>query len=180
MKKLPLLLFIKKYIYVCLICISIFIIPINSENLNHDHFNELEDILSITNQKPISILKHKESIGITLNQLILKLIEDLGYINQEILNQHSQNIEIIKSLLSINDEFLPKHINIRYDYLNKYKNYLKQLKDSNSQYKEKIHHADINNKDKLSETQLNPPILGSQIPDGKPIVKKKEFSQFKY
>ncbi|KAH8741609.1 hypothetical protein FG386_003562, partial [Cryptosporidium ryanae] len=176
MKKLPLLLFIKKYIYVCLICISIFIIHVNSENFNHEHFKELDDLQSTIEQKTSILIKHKESIGNTgLNQLILKLIEDLGDINKEIFNQHFKNIEIIQSLLSINDEFLSKHKNPKHDYLNKYKYYLKQLKDSDFQYKEKIQHVDLNHKDKLGKLELNPPILGSQMPDDhqKTIVKKR-------
>ncbi|KAH8740389.1 hypothetical protein FG386_002901 [Cryptosporidium ryanae] len=109
---------------------------------------------------------------------------DITYFN--IQAQHKINEEIIGSLSQVTDESLAKSKDSSCnpgstDFRSnsqRYIGHLKTLKESDKAYKEKAEFIDLDPSSKLVELQVNPPILGSKMPDSDPIIKHRSAPDF--
>ncbi|KAH7647763.1 hypothetical protein FG379_002487 [Cryptosporidium bovis] len=126
--------------------------------------------LTLNNQKLSNqqLLNDKVQIETNVEETIKFLIRSIITINQEVSSLHDFNVQTIQAILSSkNDSTLKDKIITSPSNIFEINNY-----DSNNYNKQKIICFDVNLNDKLSDLQLNPPILGSQMPDEKPIIKR--------
>ncbi|KAH8740912.1 hypothetical protein FG386_002458 [Cryptosporidium ryanae] len=150
------------------------------------------EYLEVTKERKYLYLEQAELLDIFVG--FYRLRKDLNEINDKI---EKDSYEIISSLdttmqedtSDVTEGVTNQEQNKKQCYTSRYSKLLKRLKAQNKQHRKQTKFVGTHEKDLLTSIEKNPPILGSQMPDEPPIVKRRmvpripldtESARFKY